>query len=72
MLIFDSNLDESTLENIECTAWVIDVDNGGVPFVVLLAYDARKLMQLFIIKLREQWDLCEKIDICHHDVPPHP
>src|SRR5437867_3857586 len=72
MLIFDSNLDQPTLKDVECTAWIIDVDNGGVSFVVLFTYYTRELLELFIIKLREQWDLFEKIDIRHHDFPPHP
>ena len=72
MLIFDSNLDEPTLKDVECTAWIIDADDGGAPFVVLFAYYTRELMEFFIIKVREQWDLFEKIDVRHHNFLPHP
>jgi hypothetical protein len=44
------------------------MDDRGMLFVVLFAYDTGELTELFIIKLREQWDVFEKIDIRHHDL----
>jgi len=38
---------------------------------VLFAHYTGKLMQLVFIKLREQWDLFEKIDVCQHNFTSH-
>src|SRR5712691_4721550 len=72
MLIFNGDLYHSTLQNVKCTARIINMHDRGVLFVVLFAHDTGKLMKLVFIKLREQWDLCEKIDVRQHNFTSHP
>src|SRR5215831_10405214 len=64
--IFNGDFDQSTLQDIERIAWIINMDNRGVLFIMLFTYYSSNLLELFIIQLGEQWDFLEKINIRHH------
>src|SRR6516165_5438526 len=66
MLVFNGDLDQATLQDVERIARIINMHDGGVLFVVLFAHDTGQLMQLVVMQLSEQGDLFEKIDIGQH------
>ena len=70
--IFNGDFDQSTFRDLERIAWIINMDDRGVLFIMLFTYYSSNLLELFIIQLGEQWDFLEKINIRHHACTSHP
>src|SRR5215831_7566815 len=70
--IFNGDFNQSTLQDVERTARIINMDDRGVLFIMLFTYYGSNLLELFIIQLGEQWDFLEKINIRHHACISHP
>src|SRR5262249_51532219 len=69
--VFNGNFDQSALQDVERIAWIIDMDDRGVLFIMVFTYYSSNLLELVIIQLGEQWNFLEKIKIRHHAYTSH-
>ena len=51
MLIFNGDLDHSTLQDVKGAARIINMHDRGVLFIMLFTYDSSNLLEFFIIQL---------------------